>query len=167
MLYVKLAIHPRGNDDNKKAARSPLGRAWFGGSTRTLVRLSITIGLLLGNGLAILVLMAHQPTHAGKAYFFTALAGTPILALITWMLLVDTSTLRSAHEPHKDSIERRWGKEAGYHAFLAMLTVCIGATLVFMFTEIVVATTTVLWAVIALGGVVYAIHYYRLKRGES
>lgn len=153
--------------NNKKAAHGPLGHAWFGGSTRTLILLSVTAGVLLGNGLAALVLMAHQPAHAGKTYFFAALVGALFFSLITWLLLVDTDTLRGAKDPLEDSIERAWGREAGYHAFLAMLTICIGATLVFTFTEIVIATTTVLWAVILLGGTVYAMHYYRLKRSNS
>ncbi|NLE99158.1 MAG: hypothetical protein GX596_14400 [Propionibacterium sp.] len=152
---------------NKKASHSRLGRAWFGGSTRTLVLLSITAGVLLGNGLAALILLAHEPTHAGATYFFSILAGIPFFTLIAWTLLVDTNTLWGAKDPQEDSIERAWGKEAGYQAFLAMITVCIAATLVFTFTEIVIATTTVLWAVILLGGGVYGIHYYRLKQGES
>lgn len=153
--------------NEKSPQKVRLGQAWFGGSTRTLITLCAIIGLLLSNGFAVLALAVHDPTYAVAAYLAVALGTWPIMGLLTWLLLVDVRTVRGPTDPSEDSIESAWAMEAGFHAFMALLVVCMGGTLVFTFTELTVDTPALLWTIIAVGGVAFGLHYLRLKRAAG
>lgn len=153
--------------NEKSPQKVRLGRAWFGGSTRMLITVCAIVGFLLSNGFAVLTLVVHDPTYAVAAYLAVALGTWPIMGLLTWLILVDVNTVRGPTDPSEDSIETAWSIEAGFHAFMTLLVVCMGATLVFTFTELTVNTVALLWTIIGIGGAAYGLHYLRLKRAAG
>lgn len=144
-----------------------LGQSWLGGSTRALIASSIALGAVPSNAAAVALHISNQPHLGLRAYLVMALGALPFFAAIAWLLLVDTSTIRTSADPSPESIETTWMMQAGHHAFLALMVAIMVVMFVFTTAEVPVGTGGALGGVLIFGVVVYGLHYLRLKKQAS
>jgi hypothetical protein len=106
-----------------RATRSAWGRARFGGSPRTLLVVSLTIGVLVSAGLGGLFLVPGNTADPVLAFSVVAFGTLPVTAALGWAVLVDRSTLVGAIDRPDDSIESAWYDKAASGAFGDILIV--------------------------------------------
>ncbi|HRO31447.1 MULTISPECIES: hypothetical protein [Micrococcaceae] len=109
--------------DTNRATRSAWGRARFGGSSTTLLVVSLTIGALISAGLGGLFLVLGTTQDPILAFSVVFVVTLPVSAALGWAVLVDRSTLAGALDKPEDSIESAWYDKAASGAFGDILIV--------------------------------------------
>lgn len=144
------------------------GRPWFGGNTRTLIVLSVVLGLLLDAGLGWLFVLLEPADISPLAIFVVGfLVFLPFCVGLMWGILVDFNSLPGTVEDAEDSVESRWLLRAGASAFLDLM-VTIGVVAgVLSFVEIDLDITWVLLGLFFVGSVDFGIRYFVLTRREG
>jgi hypothetical protein len=109
--------------NTNRATRSAWGRARFGGSSTTLLAVSLTIGVLVSAGLGGLFLVLGTAANPVLAFSVVGVVTLPVTAALGWVVLVDRSTLAGALDRPNDSIESAWYDKAASGAFGDILIV--------------------------------------------
>jgi len=147
--------------------RSRFGRAKFGGGPKTLIAVSVAVGLVLSIALSVIVALTVLTENKALAVaLFTAFTA-PWLIAIVWLLLVDRDTIEGAINKPEQSIESRWYAQAAQdtvHALLWSVGV-MGVASVFVDASVSLGTATIVLGVFLF--IVFGAAYFLRKRSEA
>ncbi|WP_269304381.1 hypothetical protein [Aeromicrobium sp. HA] len=104
------------------------GRARFGGGPGVLLGVCVAVALVVSGGVAAWALAALDGTRREEIIVFAVVA-LPWIFALTWVVLVDRTSLRDAVDRPDDTIEAQWLQRAQSGAFTDLLLV-LGLTLV-------------------------------------
>lgn len=151
--------------------RSRWGRSRFGGSSRSLIAVSLLVGAALSLGVGWLISLAQTPgdqrTPWWLVYLIAVFVMLPVATMGTWALLVDRSTLAGAPEDPDASVESRWYDKAATGSFHTLIaTLGLGAA-VFAFLDVEVSPSLLLAVYFLIAAGSFGICYLIAKRADS
>lgn len=153
--------------DTNTVTRSAWGRARFGGSSTTLLLVSLTIGALVSAGLGGLFLVLGNTANPLLAFCLVVVATLPVTAVLGWAVLVDRSTLAGAIDKPDDSIESAWYDKAASGAFGDILIVGGLSAGGLGLARIEAPLTWALSALVLFAMLDFAVRYLWLKRSAQ
>ncbi|MGA4688836.1 hypothetical protein ACPCXD_01090 [Rhodococcus sp. AB351] len=154
-----------GGSAGSAVARSKWGKVRVGSRWIAAVPPAIALGMVAAGALGVvgaaLELVPEHPVVSGIA---VALATVSPLVGLSWVLLVDRSTLEGAADRPEDSVEASWYEKAASGAFTDILLVTgLGCTAL-AFAPIEVAGLHALMAVILVAFASFGVRYAVQRR---
>ncbi|MFC6147093.1 hypothetical protein [Corynebacterium nasicanis] len=114
---------------------SRFGRARFGGGPVTLLLTTLLLGLVLAALIGALGTVINSQDSTWLVASVFALTSLPVTLALTWVLLVDRSTLTGALDNPEDSVESHWLNRAARGAFFDIMTVAGLGIIAFLLAE--------------------------------
>ena len=100
-----------------------IGRPITGGSSSTLVALSLFGGAALSSALIALLVWFQQPQNISLFVMIFFLCITPLTVALSWVLLVDRNSLKGAVPNPEQSIENMWYSKASQDEFHSVMVI--------------------------------------------
>lgn len=148
--------------------RTRWGRSRFGGGSGLLIAVSLLLGAVLSCGVGwLLATLGAGQARPWLGFVIGAVVTLPVSAMLTWVVLVDRSTIKGATRDPENSIEDTWFSDAATGTLGDLMAVLGLGIAVFVLTSFEVATSLVLAVIFVLGSVDFAVRYLVARRSGS